>query len=67
MIPKNKSDTTRILRNCIHYMSHIDIYGGDAIEVAECLLFLKAWLKASGATRREMDKFKNEFERRKKK
>jgi len=45
MIPKTKSGTIKMIRHCIHYLENVEIYGGDAEDLSECIRFLRAWLK----------------------
>ena len=34
-----------MIRHCIHYLENVEIYGGDAEDLSECIRFLRAWLK----------------------
>lgn len=45
MIPRTKSGTIKVIKNCIHYLSSVEIFGGEAEELSECIQFLRAWLK----------------------
>lgn len=67
MIKKTKKDTLRVLKNCIHYIKSVDIYGEEAIEVAECLQFLMGWAKLAGLKGRELERLEASLVERKKK
>lgn len=63
MIPKTKKDTLRILKNTIHYLCTIEIYGEESVEVAECLQFLQAWAKTAGLSKRDQETLKRRIEK----
>lgn len=63
MIPDSKKGTIRILKGCIHYLKAVDIYGEEAIDLAECIRFLQKWLELAESTPATMVKFKRESAR----
>lgn len=63
MISKTKKDNLRILKNCIHYLCTIEIYGEESIEVAECLQFLQSWAKAAGLSKKDQETLKRRIEK----
>lgn len=44
MISRDNKKNLRILRNIKFYLQSVEIAGGDAIDVADCLKFVNDWL-----------------------